>query len=37
MRRFMVQADKGKVKATPEIIKLWGTQGGRALFFQLAF
>lgn len=33
----MVQADKGKVKATPEITKLWGTQGGRALFFQLAF
>lgn len=32
----MVQAEKGKVKASPEIIKLWGTQGGRAWSFSIA-
>ena len=31
MRRYMAQVDKGKVKASPETIKLWGTAGGRAL------
>lgn len=30
MKRFIDQVEKKKVKATPEVTKLWGTTGGRA-------
>ena len=29
MKRYMNQFEKGKVQATPEVVKLWGTSGGR--------
>lgn len=31
MNRFMTQAKKGKVEASPELVKLWGTPTGRAM------
>ena len=29
IRRFITKAEKGKVKASPELVKLWGTPSGR--------
>ena len=37
MRRFMTANEKNKVKATPEVIKLWGSNGGRFLTYVLKF
>lgn len=31
MKRFFAKYDKGKVEATPEVLKLWGTPAGRTL------
>ena len=31
MQRFTAAAKKGKVEASPELIKLWGTEAGRAM------
>ena len=31
MQRYAAQANKGKVKASPELIKMWGTESGRSM------
>ena len=31
MQRYATQAKKGKVTASPEVIKLWGTDAGRTM------
>jgi len=31
MQRYAAQAKKGKIAASPEVIKLWGSDAGRTM------
>lgn len=37
MDRYLKRVQNGKVKASPEVVKLWGTLAGRYLTFSIAY